>query len=184
VYGKGAAIQFPGSEPAWTANFTMVGQDQLARFNIFAATHATSLGGSSGALNISNGETNSWEQIWSNITEYFGLTGTAPASKTAENHVHDASSIRFGPDWFESVKAKAADFEVVYGLQRNFVTNIAWEYLTFLLNLQIDRVLNIQKARDLGFLECSNTVTDFKKSWDHMQRAKIIPSMQYNGYSS
>lgn len=177
VYGKGAVLHFPGSESAWKADFTVIGQDQLARFHIFTSTHAAS-NGTPGALNISNGETTSWEQIWPKIVQYFDLVGAPPEPKMAEGDSDDASSPRFGPEWFQGVTAKATEFEAEYGLQPDFVTNIAWQYLTFLLNLKIDRVLDIEKARDLGFLESSNTVSDFEKSWDHMRKARIIPSVE------
>jgi hypothetical protein len=175
LYGAGAGINFPGSKSAWLANFTVVGQNQLAKFNIFAAINAASLDAESAVMNISNGETTSWEQIWQRVASDFGLTGLPPVSESAEADVADLDVPRFGADWFETVKDKAAEFEAEYGLQTGYVTNIAWQYLSFVLNIKIDRVLDIQRARDFGFKETSSTVADFQESWNLMRRAKMIP---------
>jgi hypothetical protein len=75
--GKGAKVEFPGTEKSWSILSNDSPQDELAIFSIFASLHPETCGDGR-RFNTAVVKSSPWSEKWPVICDYFGLQGVAP----------------------------------------------------------------------------------------------------------
>ena len=80
VHGTGTRVPFPGTKAAWTAKWSGVSQDVLAKFLITLALREEEVGGQ--VYNIaSRASPTSWKEEWPALCNFFGLIGVEPSGE-------------------------------------------------------------------------------------------------------
>jgi len=160
VHGEGTQCPFPGSDMAYTAKHTDTSSSILARFSIYVALHGDKTAGR--AFNIGDGEVTTWEEKWPKLCEYFGLVaGQATPNANPPEEFFD-KHIRIWNDIIEKeglVKQEEPQF---------------W-FLDAVFHCDFDRQYDLSAARDIGFDEKLDTVSQYLKVFDRMRELKYIP---------
>jgi hypothetical protein len=164
VHGQGAKIPFPGSKGSWKNKHTDTFQDILGRMDIYAAVNHDKCG-NGGIFNVADGDVVTWSDKWPGICANFGLEGTEP-----------------GPEPYsveEFVKKNSSTWEKLaqkHGLKKNIMEQFSWPFLYFVMTaFDFDRQYDLNAGRAVGFNEKIDTVDGYKKAFQRMREAKIIP---------
>ncbi|CAH0055081.1 unnamed protein product [Clonostachys solani] len=164
VKGAEASFPFPGTLRGYNATFTDTSQDILAKMEIFAALNPETCGNGA-VINVADGPTMTWAQLWPRLCEHFGLVGTGPQDS--------GISIQ---DFVSKHKDAWVDIARRHGLSENVVENMNWAFIHFVLvDVAFDREYDLAYSRTLGFTEKVDTVHGYITAWERMRQAKILP---------
>ncbi|CAG9973691.1 unnamed protein product [Clonostachys byssicola] len=164
VKGAGTSFPFPGTSSGYNATFTDTSQDILAKMEIFAALN-TETCGNGAIINVADGPTMTWAQLWPRLCEHFGLVGTGPQddSISTQNFVS-----KHKDTWLDIAKR--------HGLSKKVVEQMNWAFIHFVLtDFAFDREYDLTYSRKLGFTEEVDTVQSYITAWERMRQAKILP---------
>ena len=164
VEGQGSQVRFPGSHDAWLAPHTDTSQDILARFHIFASLHAEAASGR--AFNVVDGPASTWQEVWPQICAYFGLQGVAPEPSGAPFNAQE---------WMEAHKGSWAEWTARYGLKQGALEGTSWKFMQDVIGIPFRRDYDPAASRQLGFTEERPHAEGYRRVFDEMRIAKIIP---------
>lgn len=106
----------------------------------------------------------SWEQMWAELTSYFGLVGAGPDEKFNIEEYIQAHKSEF-LEWIDK-----------NGLKKQAVENTNFGHLTFMMTLAaFDRQYDLSKARGIGFTETQKSAEGYLATFGLMKKANIIP---------
>jgi hypothetical protein len=161
--GPGANAPYPGPSAAFKALYTTASQITLAHFQIFAALHPDTQNGET--INIGDEDSGiSWEQLWPDLTSYFGLVGTGPDKGFTVS------------EYMEGHRAKWERWVKTHHLKEGVLEGTDFGFLTMIMSMAVfDRQYDLAKARALGFVEKQKTIEGYFASFELMRMAKIIP---------
>lgn len=170
INGKGAEVQFPGTDLSWKALSNDSSQDVIAKTAIQASLRPEKSGGNRYHA-ADNAKPSSWSEKWPIICDYFGLKGVAPPSDNSApqptQYVADHVS-----EWKEVEKK--------YGLVTGRVGNDRsyGGFPHFIMTLcNYDRQLDMSTVHEM--LGDAKEEVDTKTAWytafDRFRQAKIIP---------
>ncbi|KAJ4988909.1 sirq protein [Stagonosporopsis vannaccii] len=164
VHGRGAKVNWPGTEKSWKCKHSDTAQGILAKFEIYAATYTKECSNGS-VFNIADGKTVTWEQVWPKLCADFGLEGVEPASDIVPMETFVKKNI-------DTWKRLAGE----HGLERNTVEEQNWPFVHFMLvQFDFDRQYDLTQSREIGFEEEIETAEGYIKAWEKMRTAKILP---------
>lgn len=110
---------FPGTPTSYKFLQTNGFQDQVAKMHIFVSLHPEKT--AEGSYNIADEDFGqSWEMIWGDICEYFGVRAVGPAE--------DGSLT--GEAWVMSQQDRWENWEKEKGLKLGIVRETAWAFMT------------------------------------------------------
>ena len=117
------------------------------------------------AFNVLNGDVFRWRRMWQVIAEYFSLdTGEYPGEPMS---MEDFVSSHV--DVWDEITDK-------FGLQRfRLDTLMSGWYVNAILGSKVSIVSDMNKSRELGYLQCQDTEKSFCKLFDYLRSIKIIP---------
>ena len=161
--GPGANVPYPGPSAAFKALYTCASQLTLANFQIYAALHPDTRNGET--INIGDEDSGiSWEQLWPDLTSYFGLVGTGPEE-----------SFRIS-EYMEEHREEWEGWVKRHHLKEGVLEGTDFGFLTMMMSHAVfDRQFDLAKARALGFVESQETMEGYLASFELMRMAKIIP---------
>ncbi|KXJ86802.1 hypothetical protein Micbo1qcDRAFT_218528 [Microdochium bolleyi] len=170
INGKGAEVQFPGTEKSYKIACNDSSQDIVAKTSILASLRPEVSGGQ--RYNAAdNAETSSWSVKWPIICEYFGLKGVGPPPGGSGPQPTEYCADHFA-EWQE--------LERKHGLKTGRVGNDRsyGGFPYFIMTMfNFDRPLDMTKTHKLMGKEKEET--DAKCAWwtafDRFRAAKIIP---------
>lgn len=165
VEGQGSDVRFPGNNDAWTALHTDTSQDILARFHIYASLRAEQT--SERAFNVTDGPATTWEEVWPQVCAYFGLKGIAPESS---GEPFSAQT------WMESHQGDWASWVSRNGLKEGALEGTSWEFMQAVIGIPFRRDYDPTASREIGFTEERPHAEGYKRVFEEMRVAKIIPS--------
>lgn len=164
VKGAGTSFPFPGTLSGYNATFTDTSQDILAKMEIFAALNPETCGNGT-IINVADGPTITWAQLWPRLCEHFGIVGSGPRD--------DGVSIQ---DFVSKHKDAWLDIAKRHGLSEKVVEQMNWAFIQFVLvDFAFDREYDLTYSRNLGFTEKVDTVHGYITAWERMRQAKILP---------
>lgn len=153
---------FPGSKGQYEGVIDITDGRIIAKQLLWAATTKAA---KNQAYNIVNGEVFRWNWMWPKIADYFGLKVASHPGKTTplEKSMADA-----GPIW-DKIVAK-------HGLKKMPIEQFAsWWHSDLDLGRELETFAAMTKCRDLGFLDCQNSVDSFTHAFDRLRKNKYIP---------
>ncbi|KAK7217309.1 hypothetical protein V2G26_005312 [Clonostachys chloroleuca] len=164
VKGAGTSFPFPGTLSGYNATFTDTSQDILAKMEIFAALNPETCG-MGAIINVADGPTMTWAQLWPRLCEHFGLVGTGPQ----DNNISTQDFVNKHKDaWLKIAKR--------HGLSEKVVEQMDWAFIHYVLtDFAFDREYDLAYSRKLGFTEKVDTVHGYITAWERMRQAKILP---------
>ncbi|KAK4897070.1 hypothetical protein LTR28_001772 [Elasticomyces elasticus] len=162
--GAGATVPFPGSADAWTAPHTDTSQDILARFHIFASMRPETV--SRGTFNVADGPATTWQEVWPKICAYFGLVGGAP---TAQGEPFDVGA------WVRDRREDWTAWVQKHGLKSDALGNTDYDFMTAVMNIPFQRDYDLSASREVGFTEQRDHAEGYRRAFDLMRAARIIP---------
>ncbi|RFU32842.1 hypothetical protein B7463_g3500, partial [Scytalidium lignicola] len=159
--GSGASIPYPGPQAAFVARHTDVHQAILAHFHIYVSLYPGLKNGDT--FNIGDEDSVSWEELWPQLTSYFGLVSTEPDENyTIESYINAHKSDFLA--WIEK-----------NGLRKQAVEKTNFTHITMMTNLAVfDRQYDLSKAREIGFMETQKTIEGYLEVFKLMKKAKLI----------
>lgn len=169
VEGEGSAVPFPGSKEAWTALHTDTSQDILARFHIHASLLPQETSGR--AFNVVDGPATTWEHVWPEVCAYFGLKGVGPE---ASGKVFSAQT------WMESHSGEWAPWVAKNGLKTGALESTSYGFMQDVIGIPFRRDYDATASREIGFTEERPHAEGYKRAFEEMRRARIIPSSLSN----
>lgn len=161
--GIGTEVSFPGNPKAYKALHTDTSQDILAQFHIYASLHPEAV--SKKAFNIADGEVVSWEQVWPEICDWFGLRGVGPDPfwKT-------------GAEWVQGQKGQWGSWVKDNELKEGALEATSWDFMSAIMgSITFDRQYDLSACRDVGFQEKTETAKGYHRAFERMRAARIIP---------
>lgn len=156
------AVPFPGSIDAWTALHTDTSQDILARFHIYASLHPSEVAET--AFNVADGPATTWEAVWPQVCQYFGLRGAGPSPSPL-----DAKA------WVLSHQSTWDAWAQKHGLKEGTLQATGFDFMQQVLSIPFRRDYDLTRSRQIGFTEERPHVEGYVRSFEQMRRAKIIP---------
>ncbi|CBX98937.1 hypothetical protein IAQ61_007455 [Plenodomus lingam] len=177
VHGAGAPVRFPGTPESWKCKFSMVSQDQLARFEIHLATHAEGLQ-SGEAFNVSNGDVLTWSKLWPEAAARFGLRGVGPEGAGEEEGKGEAEGGAKGAtgwSWPLGDETTMKKWEEENQVQKGWGGNLSEVCFVNTMRPTVDRILSLDKAKKIGFEARDDTIAAFDKAWALFKKARILP---------
>lgn len=170
INGKGAEVQFPGTELSWKALCNDSSQDIVAKTAIQASLRPEKSGGN--RYNAAdNSQPSSWSKKWPVICEYFGLKGVGPsADGTAPQPTQYLAD---HVDEWKKVEQKHGLVSGRVGNDRSF-----GGFPYFIMTMfNFDRHLDMSLAHEM--MGDTKEEIDTKGAWytafDRFRQAKIIP---------
>lgn len=170
INGKGAEVQFPGTEESWKILCNDSSQDIVAKTAIYASLHPDKSSGQ--RYNAAdNSQASSWSKKWPIICEYFGLKGVGPAADgTAPQPTQYLSE--HVAEWQELEKKHG----LVTGRVGNERSFGGFPYFIMTM-FNFDRHLDMTKTHEMWGVDKEEV--DTKGAWwtafDRFRKAKIIP---------
>jgi hypothetical protein len=171
LHGAGARVRFPGTPESYNCKFSMVSQDQVAKFSIHLALHREGLK-SGEAFNISNGDILSWSVLWPEAAVRFGLQGVGPDNDDGAN-----GDVKGAKEWvwpFDD-ETTTKEWEEKNQVQKGWASILSEVCFVNTMRPAVDRVLSLDKARKTGFGASGDTVAAFDKAWGLFREARVIP---------
>lgn len=171
INGEGAECAFPGTAKSWKNLSNDGGQDEIAKFAIFAALHPERCGGE--AFNVaSHRKPSTWEKKWPVICEFFGLKGVGPVGE-GEGKVEPGNYLAARFDEWKQMEEK---YGLVTGRVGNERTLQGFEIFIMAM-MDSDRQLDFGKLEKTWGEEMEES--DSKQLWwsvfQRYRDAKIIP---------
>lgn len=163
IEGEAAEVVFPGSENAYRAKHSDSSQDLVGRFTVHVSLQGDAADGE--IFNISDG-VSTWEEDWPKVCALFDLRGVGPKRGTTT-----------GKDWVIAHKTHWADWVKNHGLKKGVLEANDWDFIGFLMTVESDRHMDLQKARDLGFsgeMDRTDVVKGYAAGFERMRSAKMI----------
>jgi hypothetical protein len=170
LQGKGAEVQFPGTEESYTILCNDSSQDIVAKTAIYASLHPEKSAGQ--RFNAADSaQPSSWSKKWPIICAYFGLKGVGPPPGGC------------GPEPAQFLAEHVEDWRAVekkYGLVTGRVGNDKSfsGFPTFIMKMfNFDRQLDMSRTHELmgDAKEEVDTQTAWYTGFDRYRKAKIIP---------
>jgi hypothetical protein len=164
IQGDGAEVVFPGSWKAYTAKHSDSSQMLVGRFVVQVSLQTEGTDGQ--IFNIADGMS-TWEEDWPRICALFKLNGVGPKE-----------GVVTGKEWVMRYKDQWAGWVSKYNLKEGVLEGNDWEFIGFLMEVESDRQMELQKARDLGFageMDGSDVVAGYASAFELMRAAKMIP---------
>jgi nucleoside-diphosphate-sugar epimerase len=164
IDGEDAEVVFPGSRKAYTAKHSDTSQDLVGRFTIHASLQGNATDGQ--IFNIADGVT-TWEEDWPKICALFSLRGVGPKAATMTSK-----------DWVMAHQDRWAGWVEKYGLKEGVLEANDWDFIDFVMTVETDRHMDLQRARDVGFadeIQSSDVVKGYAVAFRRMREAKMIP---------
>lgn len=170
VYGSGAEVPFPGHEHGYHSKHTDSFQDIISRFEIFAALNRDRCGDGA-SFNVADGKAVSWAEVWPRLAEEFGLVGIGPTEATDGPKVTIEDLVKqSGGVWMSLAKK--------HNLRAEVLDEQNWSFVHFMLvQFDFDRQYDLSRIREVGFTEEIETVEGYKRAWERMRDAKILPPL-------
>jgi hypothetical protein len=170
INGKGAEVQFPGTDLSWKALSNDSSQDIVAKTAIYASLHPEKSGGK--RFNAAdNSQPSSWSKKWPIICEYFGLKGVGPppdfSGPQPTQYLTDHVS-----EWKEVEKKHG----LVSGRVGNDRSYGGFPYFIMTM-FNFDRHLDMSIVHEMmgDAKEEIDTKTAWYTAFDRFRQAKIIP---------
>jgi nucleoside-diphosphate-sugar epimerase len=156
----GLPLQHPGTPGNWHALYQATDAALLAKAIIWMATDARC---ANQAFNITNGDLIRWENLWSQIADYWGM--------------------RLGPRRHINLTRMMSDKAPVWNrivqrydlLPHRYEDIVSWPYGDFVFTPEFDIISDTSKCRRYGFHEVADTEQMFFNLWDKYRQAKILP---------
>ena len=166
VRGRGSTVTFPGNQAVWKALHSDSSQDVVAKFHIHASTAAGLEKG--GVFNIADEDSITWERLWPDVYDYFGLKGVGPAAEG------DADQ-KLGLDWVMSMKPEWPSWVERNGLKGGALETASWDVMVMVFRFGFfDRQYDLSAAKGTGFVNDSKTIEGYRAAFDRMKVAKMI----------
>lgn len=166
IAGAHSEVRFPGTNAAWKALHTDTSQDILARFHIFASLHPRDTAGR--AFNVVDGPATSWEAVWPEVCAYFELRGIPPEAEDREPPFS-------AQGWMEAHREQWAEWVQRYGLKTGALEATSWEFMQAILGIEFRRDYDASASRAVGFREERPHAEGYRRVFEDMRRARIIP---------
>ena len=173
--GPGFVVHFPGTETSWKAEYNDASQDLLARTEIYLALNAQSRD-EHVSFNAGDSEVPiTWEQIWPEICQYFGIHGAPP--EEAETS-HCESSLEHTIEGF--MKEHEGSWKLLTEQQQlqssEWIPKYSWKFLWFITTmLDFPRQHSLVRLRNAGFKESTASIEGYRTAFARMEKAKILP---------
>jgi len=193
-------LQFPGS-PDFYMGFNCWTSSKLhAQFNMWAALEPKA---SNEGFNVVNGDCESYQNLWPKIAKLFGCTlpedqFSGPTQDSSETEIDPKPPISdvdaqigmkgaFKPSkivqqvdlekWSKSevVQKTWALLAKRHDLEEDAFEKATWGFLGFVLGRNYSMVLNMSKARKLGWTGYQDTWDAFEESFEELVAEKILP---------
>ena len=168
--GKGAEVEFPGTEISWKNLSNDSSQDICAKVSIVASlTPEKSAGQRYNAAD--NAQPSTWSKKWPIICEYFGLKGIAPPAGGS-----GPQPSQYLADHVTEWKEVEQKFGLVSGRVGNERSFGPFPYFIMTM-LNFDRNMDMSQTQDMmgDLKENLTTQQAWYTAFDRFRKAKIIP---------
>ncbi|KAK4901421.1 hypothetical protein LTR49_027275 [Elasticomyces elasticus] len=163
MHGNGAEVQFPYGAKAWEALHTDSSSDILGRFHVFASLRPESVSGR--AFNVCDGPAFTWRELWPKLAVYFGLKGTGPAAGGKEV---------IGL-WVDKHKSRWEEYVARRGLKARVLEATNYGFVDDVMGITFRRDLDSRARMEVGFTEQRDVFEGYRRAFDEMKKARIIP---------
>jgi nucleoside-diphosphate-sugar epimerase len=171
----GEDLAWPGSKTFYSAFNTFTGSKLHAKFCLWAALEPKA---SNQAFNVLNGDVESWQNLWPQVADRFGLSvnsdqfsdtpdamnkemGKLPPISDYETKAGLGGTIQPNrlegridlSKWSQKSEVKEAWNKVAarHGLEKDALEKATWTFLQFVLGRNFSMVISMSKARKLGW---------------------------------
>lgn len=162
LHGAGAEVSFPYGQEAWEALHTDSSADILARFHVFASLNPELV--SERAFNVADGPAFPWSALWPRLAEFFDLHGTGPTG-TERN---------LGT-WVRDHQHEWDGFVAKRGLRDGALEATNFEFVDAVMGIPFRRDYDLSSARQVGFTEDRDVFEGYRRAFEEMRVARIIP---------
>jgi nucleoside-diphosphate-sugar epimerase len=158
----GIPFVFPGSPQSWNGLVDMTDARLLAQHLEWEATEPKA---ANMAFNVVNGDYFRWRNMWTRITDYFGVP-VAPYPGHEEPLESRFQNV--GGEWSKIVQK--------HGLRAEPIEKVApWWHVDIDLLRTLECVTDMGRSRKLGFLAYQNTWDAFVSLFERLRTERIIP---------
>lgn len=156
----GQPLRFPGSVDAYERLFEVTDAGLLARATLWAAETPACAGE---AFNVTNGDCFRWRDLWLEIAEWFAMDPAPPQPISLAATMADKAAL-----WQALVER--------HGLRPYALDQLAgWAFGDEEFNVDHDMVSSNVKRFRLGFAEVMDSAAMFRRQFEGLRQARIIP---------
>lgn len=156
----GLDLHFPGKSLAYTSLYQTTDAGLLARAIIWVATHAQC---ANEAFNVTNGDHFRWIHLWPSIGEALGMRTGLPRPVRLGDVMLDKAGV------WDRIVAK-------HRLRPTAFADAAiWPYGDFVMGHEYDVMSDTTKLRQSGFHEVIDSHEMFRRMFDGLREAGIVP---------
>ena len=156
----GLPLRFPGSMDAYERLFEVTDAGLLARATLWAGETPACAGE---AFNVTNGDCFRWRDLWPEIADWFAMDPAPPQPISLAATMADNAAL-----W--QVMAER------YGLRPYALDQlVGWAFGDEEFNVDHDMVSSNVKRFQLGFAEVMDSAAMFRRQFDDLRQARIIP---------
>jgi hypothetical protein len=194
----GSELPYPGSEAFYTMYDTFTDAHLHAEFCVWASKQP---GAANEAFNVTNGDVESWQNMWPKLAKYFDLEVpkdqfTRPSPLSVEKKLQPQPPISVRADeigvvasqstlsqrinlvkWSQEKEVKEAWKRLAEreGLEHDALQNATWEFADFVLGRNYNIVQSMSKARRIGWTGYLDTWENFEGLFKTLEAEKVLP---------
>ncbi len=156
----GLPLRFPGSTDAYERLFEVTDAGLLARATLWAAATPVC---AAEAFNVTNGDCFRWCDLWPEFAAWFGMDPAPPQTISLAETMADKGGL-----WQKMIER--------HGLRPYALDQlVGWAFGDEEFNVDYDMVSSNVKRFELGFGEVMDSATMFRRQFDGLRQARIIP---------
>lgn len=156
----GLPLRFPGSADAYERLFEVTDAGLLARATLWAAVTPVC---AAAAFNVTNGDCFRWRDLWPEFAAWFGMDPAPPQTISLAETMADKGGL-----WQKMVER--------HGLRHYALDQlVGWAFGDEEFNVDHDMVSSNVKRFGLGFGEVMDSAVMFRRQFDDLRQARIIP---------
>ena len=197
----GHDLVFPGSETFYTKFDSFTSSMIHAQFCEWAALEPKA---ANQAFNVTNGDTESWQNLWPRVARRFGmkvkpdqfagkseLSGETVLDKTPISVLEKEIGLQGRTQqskleqrinlvkWSQQDEVKKAWDRLAEreGLQKDAFEKATWAFLDFILGRNFDCVISMSKAREFGWTGYADTWKTLSDVFGELEAARVLPKL-------
>lgn len=156
----GQALIFPGTEQSFHSRTQFSWLPTLARSIAWMISDPVC---ANQAYNVVNGDSPTWEELWSKLSAYFEMPVGPPAASSFWKLVEDKQYI-----WSKLIQ----QYELI---PSNLQTIVQWPYGDYAISVEWDVVSDMSKATSHGFTEKIDSYKMWHDGFEFYREQKLIP---------
>jgi hypothetical protein len=173
VHGKGARVPLPASISGASALNTESPAEHLARGALWFSLHPDSEGKTSDERSFNVGaQASTYAERWPALAAAWGLEGVPTRQE-------DTAMTRAGADvtkWAAEHKDTWRALEQEHGLRPGVLEATQFDFF-FVMNVPLDRQLDLSKVKSAGFMEEADAAAAYEEAWKKFAQAKVLPPL-------